>query len=175
MSRRYGGIAIVVGLLLVLTVPLQRRATPEEIELYTENIQQTLGGGDTVLYKGEAPLMMVLTDKGARKQLEGMVHVATIQKLVVVDYSQFVVIAVFQGVKPSAGYLAQVRRVVREGRTVTVYGNFTDPVPDQEPFGNPFSPYHVFAVSKAGLEGQEIRFVLEGDGENISETTVLVP
>jgi len=80
-----------------------------------------------------------------------------------------------QGRKPSSGYQVTIRRIALQGDEVTVQAEFTEPQPKTFTLPAFTSPYHLVAVSKQGKWGQQIRFVLITDSEEVAETSHFIP
>ena len=65
-----------------------------------------------------------------------------------VDFTREMVIAVFQGTKPSAGYSVNIARVLDSGNTVEVFVEDTSPGPQCFAASVLTSPYHIVKVQK---------------------------
>lgn len=180
-GRHIQRISVLLVLLCALLAGCRRAApAPQAVELTFETVHRYDESGGFWQYE---PALLVMTHPrdiegwkrpGVYDKTGSALDERTLERFVRVDFNRAIVIGVFQGEKPSSGYHVQVRRIVRQGQTVTLYGNFIQPFYGQLVTGGTV-PYHVLALHKAGLEGQEIRFVLEVDGENVAETTVLIP
>jgi hypothetical protein len=65
-----------------------------------------------------------------------------------VDFSREVVVAVFMGTRPSAGFTVQIVRVRQEGPALVVSYTETRPAPDSVAAQILTSPFHIVAVPR---------------------------
>jgi hypothetical protein len=68
-----------------------------------------------------------------------------------------------------------VNRVTREGNTVNVYTQFSEPGPDEGKADIVTSPYHLIKVQKNGSWGKEILFNLVNDDTVVDSISHYVP
>lgn len=163
-------ITILLGLLLLATTACQSQAQ----ELPFESIAQR----DIISYREESPALFVIANGDEVDALVSTVLAedpALVDQLRQLDYDRFFAILVLQGQKGGTGYAVTVRRIVREEDQVTIEVELVEPSPGA--FIKPAftSPYHLVAVSKRGEWGQQIRFVLVADSEEVAETSHFIP
>jgi hypothetical protein len=94
-----------------------------------------------------------------------------------VDYEHNIAIVVFRGLLQalSPRYTVDILQVVRSGNQVVVQTHLGVPGPEQGSLSSFSSPYHVIAVPRQGMQEQEIRFILEVDGQMANEHTYFIP
>jgi len=92
-----------------------------------------------------------------------------------VDLSNYFIVVIYQGDKPSTGYSVEVNDVKREGTAIIVDAVFHEPAPDEAKGAAMTSPYYVLKVRKTeGLEGP-FTFVLIVNGQEIVRQMHTIP
>jgi hypothetical protein len=75
------------------------------------------------------------------------------------DFGRELVIAAFQGVKPTGGYSIEITAIKGAGSTINVYLNMVEPLPRDIVTQVFTSPYHIVKVSRDDLgERGEVKF-----------------
>jgi len=82
---------------------------------------------------------------------------------------------VLHGHVGSTGVSVIVEQITRQDKEVVVQAKFVRPAPGTRTMPAFTSPYHLVAVSKQGKWGQQIRFVLVTDSEEVAETSHFIP
>ena len=73
-----------------------------------------------------------------------------------IDFSKEIVVAVFMGSRPTAGFSVEIVRVREEGATLVVSYKETRPAPDSVAAQILTSPFHIVAVPKGATT--EVKF-----------------
>lgn len=180
MENRFKGL---LGLTILAAFALVDLAAcrPDGIELSFETIAEGHSAGypDGRGYSGEEPDLLFITAPEEVDTPDAEVQFGSDlgEQLRAVDYSNKFVIVVFRGLMTvlSPSYTVDILQVVRTGNRVVVRTHFGAPGPQQGAFPALSSPYHIIAVPMQGMQGQEIRFVLEVDGQVVKERTHFIP
>lgn len=151
------------GLLVLLSLLVfgltLARCTVIGTELPFEVLFQT-EGARAPTYQGREPKVEILRSAGDAQKLSDELLPEMHEKVMAVDYDNAFVVIVFQGVQPTAGYQAEVRRIVERNGTLVVYARFTEPgrIPV---FEIPTSPRIAVEVEKPGGLDSDIEVVLK--------------
>jgi len=143
-------------------------------DLFFEPIAQ----GDIINYRESNPALLIIADEDEIDALvpdvlaEDPALAAQFRQL---DYSCTFAILVLHGYVGSSGFSVTVRQVVRRDSEVIVQAEFVEPTIGTRIYPAFTSPYHLIAVSKVGAWGQQVRFVLMRDDQEVAETTHFVP
>lgn len=167
---KYPKIAILLGLLLFAITACQ----PRDRELSFKSIAQR----DIINYREESPALFVIANDDEVDTLVPNVLAedpALVDQLRQLDYDRFFAILVLQGLKSTGGFSVTVQRISRQDNQITVWVQFVEPTPGTRRIAAFTSPYHLVAVSKQGEWGQQIRFVLIADSEEVAETSHFIP
>jgi len=136
---------------------------------------ETLERQEISNYQNKEPGLVVITKQTEVNNLDDWVVQEVRSRLQTIDYNAYIVIAVFQGWKPTTRYGVQIQRITRKGSVINVYALFSDPKPG-EPTGDlATSPYHLVRVQKVGTWGQRITFNLVVDGAIVESFSHYVP
>lgn len=164
---------VLLGLLLFVITACQ----PQEGKLPFETIAQGDGFYTGRGYGGEEPNLLIITglNEVDSPGLDVEFPPELADQLRQLDYDRFFAILVLQGLKHQGGYSITVQRVVRQDDRVNVHAEFTKPEPGTRRIQAFTSPYHLIAVSKQGEWGQQFRFVLIADSEEVAETSHFIP
>ncbi|MCL5995871.1 MAG: protease complex subunit PrcB family protein [Chloroflexi bacterium] len=109
-----------------------------------------------------------MTNSVEASQLESLISERGRDALRQVNYQTDMVIGVFQGLKPTDGYMVQIERITAYSATFTITAQFIEPSPDEKKNDVVTSPYHVVRVSKPEVTADELTFVLV-----VSDTVIL--
>ena len=96
----------------------------------------------------EKPLNQVVRDEESWKSLWGE---ASSEKLPEVDFTQFMVVGVFLGLKPTGGYEAEILEPKVEGKRLVVEYREENPPPGSFVIQAFTSPYHLMILPKTDL------------------------
>ncbi len=130
-----------------------------------ETIDQAIAGVQ-ISYQEKRPYMIVLTRADDTGELEGLVSEAAMGKLGDIDFDRELVIAVFQGWKPTWGYAIQVLWVIKTNGEVVVGADLKDPPEGRGVQQEVTSPYYLIQMSKEDLYGTS-KFILNANGEAV--------
>jgi hypothetical protein len=124
--------------------------------------QQDLAGTGEY-FETEGTGMLVISRPEEVAELNNKIRTDTKAKLEALDYSTYFALAVFQGQKPSTGYMVTVDRIIRQKDKVNVYIAIREPAPHEGVNESVTSPYHLVKVQKSGEWGQNFTFdLIEG-------------
>lgn len=169
---------LVIHALLVLTavatVAVMSGCSGKEINLPFETIERADSPGTGQNYEGKEPELVIITETAKINSLGNAISVNAQAQVRNLDFGQYLAIAVFQGLKGSGGYSAEIRRVTRKGDAIIVYAHFAERDPQRVASDVMTSPYHLVKVQKLGLRGNT-EFILNVDGASVSQQTHAVP
>jgi hypothetical protein len=104
------------------------------------------------------------------------IPLAVLDQLHQVDYNHRFAILVLQELKGKGGYRTTVYRVSKQGNQVTVWARESFSTAAGTRVTGPFtSPHDFVAVSKQGMWGKPVRFVLMKDDKLVAEATHFIP
>lgn len=94
-----------------------------------------------------------------------------------VDYDEMIAVIVFRGEAPSTThtYIPEITDVLRDGNRIILRSHFGAPGLDDLIGFEASFPWHIITISKAGQWDRVMRFVLEVDGEKVTEVKHYVP
>ncbi len=118
-----------------------------------ETIERSKANGTGPEYQGEEPRIIVLTKTNDIAKIEEMISQQAQHELSQVDFNKYIVVAVFQGWKPSSGYGVDILAVARIGERIPVYAVFIEPPPDTVVSDVEISPYQLVKIRKDGMDG----------------------
>jgi len=170
---KYPKITILLGLLLFVIAACQ----PQEGELPFETIAQGDGFYTGQGYGREEPNLLVIAgpDEVEKPGLGVQFPLEIVDQLRQLDYDRYFAILVLHGHVGSTGVSVIVEQITRQDKEVVVQAKFVRPAPGTRTMPAFTSPYHLVAVSKQGKWGQQIRFVLVTDSEEVAETSHFIP
>jgi len=158
---------VLLLLLAIALLPGLVACDTQEMELPFQTVGHALTPGTGQSYAGKDPMLDVIAKEDEINALGGMISPESQAQLPSLDFSQYLAIAVFQGMKPSSGYSVEVTKVTRAGSTVIVYAHFTERDPRQFAQDIVTSPYHLIQIQTSQLHGQ-VEFVLNADGKVVA-------
>jgi hypothetical protein len=164
-------LAVIALLLGMAGCKLRPTELPKETELSFETIERTERFGG---YNEKDPRLVIVAEAREISTLGNAISANAQAQVRNLDFSQYLAIAVFQGLKGSGGYGAEIQRVTRGGDTIIIYAHFAERDPKFEAPAIMTSPYHLVKVQKMGLRGK-IKFILNVDGTVVSQQTHDVP
>lgn len=172
MSYKYRGHNRLFLCVLCIFVALTLSACQmKETELPFETIEQQ----EISNYQNTEPGLVVITKQAEVNNLDDWVLQEVRSRLQTIDYNAYVVIAVFQGWKPTTRYGVQIERITRKGSIISIHALFLESKPG-EPTGDlATSPYHLVRVQKTGTWGQQISFNLVVHGATVTSLSHYVP
>jgi len=143
----------------------------KETELPFETIERQ----EISNYQNKEPGLVVITKQAEVNNLDDWVVQEVRSRLQTIDYNAYIVIAVFQGWKPTTRYGVQIKRIVRKENAISIHALFLEPKPG-EPTGDlATSPYHLVRVQKIGTWGQTATFNLVVNDVIIASSSHYVP
>lgn len=137
--------------------------TPQLTEwpIETELLFETIVRGDGGEYEGSTPRVISIASRQDIDRLDGLIGQNVQDRLAEVDFSRYLVIAVFRGHQANAGHDTFIERVTRRGDAVVVYTQFREPRPDQVAEDIATSPYHIIKVPRDEDIGRETELLLQ--------------
>lgn len=165
-------LAILALGLVLATASCMREPTKSSVsQLKFTTIEQAERNSAGPLYQDENPNIIIVTSLTGVSQLEPLLSENGRNLLRDVDYQTTFVIGLFQGIKPTDRYGAQIERITARDNTVLVFANFTTPRPDEKKSDVMTSPYHIVQVSRPISPAEEFTFELSVAGTTILSTT----
>ena len=166
------GLVALAGLVLVAVAIIPSGCQGrKEVDLLFETIEKS----ERSRYSMPDSKMVIITEAGERNALESIVSLNAQAQLQDLDFDQYFAVAVFQGLKGTNMYGADIQRMARRGDTITVYAHFTERDPELVAADINTSPYHLVKVQKGGTLQGRIEFVLNVDGTMVDQQTHLLP
>ena len=147
---------------------------PQEERLEWQKIAQ-YDGGDIAPSPDERPRMTVVTTPEQVAELEPYVYSFVLHEISQIDFSEFLVVAVFQGYHGVLDYSVEVEDLRRNENVITVDARFLSPDPGEVLRPITSSPYLVLKIKKTPDLRGEFTFVLVADGEEIVRQSRVVP
>jgi hypothetical protein len=136
--------------------------TESEVEIPFDVLKSDVPNANGILYEDTVPNIFVIAQKGDEMNLMRYFSQSYQDQLNSMDYSRYLVLAVFLGEKDSGGYGIEVQRIIRKGDTVSVQADFIVPQPDTQRPAVITSPFELVRIRKTGSFGKEIEFQLIG-------------
>jgi hypothetical protein len=148
--------------------PSPTRSVPgTALPFVTLDRRESTGTGEG--YSDRYPALVVITSGEEAGRLDTLVGPGGERALEVLDYTEYVAIAVFQGGKSTLGYGVEIKHITREDDNVWVQAYFTEPEPDDPLPDMVSSPYHLVRVRKSdGWLGPATAFRLVVDGNVVA-------
>jgi len=166
--------ALVPLLLVVVVISLPGCGRTKGMEMPFETIDRGMGAGRRERYESKEPGLVIIASLQDFALFEDDVP-RLAQKLKDIDYSQFYVVAVFQGRKPTGAYEVEIQGIRWQDDVVTIYSRFATPEPGQERTLVETSPYHLVKIRKGKNMRGEFEFVLDVDGKEVVRKTHFIP
>jgi len=152
---------------------------PEPQYLAFETIDQDESGPSGRSYGEEEPNLLIITrpEEVDTPELDIQFPPALAEQLRALDYDRSFAIVVFRGLlgARSPEYTVDILQLIRYEERVVLKAHFGEPGLGSRRYPAFSSPYRVIEVSKEGRWSQEIRFVLEVDGQEVRERTHFIP
>ncbi len=127
-----------------------------------ETIGQATEYSGAMGYPDGEPLVILLTTPGEISQIEEFISQAALEQLTALDFQQYVVIAVFRGLKSNTGFPTIIERVTLRDNQATVYTQFWDEGKGGYAVGAAStSPYHLVKVHRDAGINQDTTLHLE--------------
>lgn len=146
----------------------------KKIEMPFQTIAAEVGGLE---YTKEEPALVIITrpDQIESSELEVIFPPDLLEKMSQLDYEQYFVVLVLQGLQPNSGYGVTVKQINFEDGQMIIEVDFRTPTPGTRVLNAVTSPYHLIAVPKKKVQGQSIRFSLVVNDEPLIEGTREIP
>lgn len=153
---------LIHGLVTLLFLPLLITACQApEINLPFDTIEEgEVARLGQQLYEAHEPGLIIVANTQDIASLDNWITNDAQTQLQALDYGNYFVIAVFQGLKSSTRYGVRIERITRQENTVAIIAQFQEPTPEHE--RNPLvtSPYRLVRVRKVGSWDKVVRFNL---------------
>lgn len=140
-------------------------------DLPFETIERADSSGTGQYYEGKDPKLVVLTEAGEYEALGNTVSVEAQMQLRDINYGEYLVVAVFQGWRPSVPTPqsgVEIHTISIEENTITIQAHFFEPVEGYEQLDTESSPYHLVKVRRREDMQGETEFILNVDGTMVS-------
>jgi hypothetical protein len=148
---------------------------PREIPLSFETIEKGEFPPETPQhYESKVPKLVIISGAADIVELSHSVSPKAEAVLRELNFSQYFAVAVFQGLKPWANYSVEIRQIIYQDNTVTIYAHFSEPKPGTQLPAVETSPYHLVEVLKEGLSANK-EFILDADGTTVDHQTHTLP
>ena len=143
----------------------------QEEQLEWERIVQDDVGNQ---YSG-GPKLAIVTDREEVSILENEITPRDIAQVLDCDFSEYVVLVIFQGYQGYADHSIEVTGVIQDDDVITVDIKFLEPEPGEVLKTAESSPYCVLKIKKTPDLRGELIFVLIADGEEIMRQSRAIP
>jgi hypothetical protein len=172
-------VSTVTPVLPTATIASLVTKTNQEVELPFETIERAEFGWTGVLYQGKRPKLDVIARAEDVSALDGTISPDAQAQVQAVDFNEYLVLAAFQGWRPSLPTPSgvQVQRITwnENTHTITIDVHLYEPVEGTVSKDVVISAYHLVKLEKTEKMRGEIAFVLEVDGTAVSEQIVALP
>jgi hypothetical protein len=152
-------------------IPIGNNGTPitsisatneSEVEIPFDVLKSDVPNETGILYEDTVPNIFAITQKSDAKNLLRYFSQSYQDQLNSMDYSRYLVLAMFLGEKDSGAYVIKVQRIIRKGDTVSVLADFIVPQPDTQRPAVITSPFELVRIRKIGSFGKAVEFQLIG-------------
>lgn len=170
-------VAVVLVTLLISSCTYQDGSqvpTSQKALLEWEKLTDQISGKSDYSYE-DVPRLRVITSPGDAQSLKGQVYPEVLEQIRSVDFSKYLVIAVFQGQQDTTGYFVEVSDVERENEVIFVHAIFHEPSPGDVVGETLTSPYYILMVRKTEELKGSFTFVLIANGEEVARQTYVIP
>lgn len=97
-------------------------------------------------------------------------------RLTTLNLEKYFILLVFQGWKPSGGYVMKIENITRSDQAINVYAQFLEPQEDEGKTDEVSSPYELVQVEKGSLDwNNEFTMNLVVDGEIVFTISQFIP
>jgi hypothetical protein len=159
---------VVTALLLAgcqLSPVMPSVATPStngEVEIPFETVALNEGGANIDAHAmREGSRLLLLTSSEQLAGIQDQVNPETWADLQQTDFQQYVVVALFRGLKPSTNYQTVIERIARQGNRLIVYAQFWEPNPAYASAAAETSPYHLVKIDRRQVPVSSVELVLQ--------------
>ncbi len=161
-------------LLLILCLVALTACNRTEVELSFETIENSQNGKN---YGDKSPGIKIITSSEEVDTLKNLISSEAIESLSKLDYSYYVGIILFHGVRGNGGYQINVNKVMYDGMDMYIYSTFTEPAPDELVTMDVTSPYHIVKIEKPyGIEDNWwTTFILYDEDQEVARHRVTIP
>ena len=170
MKERSVWIALVVLVLLI-------SCWPQEVDLPFETIERADLSGTGEYYEDKDPRLIIIANVAELDTLGNTVSSDAQLQLQDLDFDRYFAVGVFQGWRPSLPSPSgvEVQSISQQGRTITIYARFYEPVEGTVQKDVEISPYQLIKIWKEVDMQGEIEFILNVDGTVVSQQTHILP
>lgn len=166
--------SLLVVLFIIIASILLGKKKPEQIELSFETIEMAEIPGTGYEYPGKEPTIVIVSKRDDSTLLGDNVSKQSQSILDSVNFKDYFVLTVFQGIKGTTLYGVEIQHIFKRGNVITIYAHFTERGPSVGAGSIMTSPYHIVKIPRQGLIGH-MEFVLFADGEEIIHQVYKMP
>jgi hypothetical protein len=170
-GKRLFWVVIATATALTLALLYLTACQPQERDLSFETIERRDGAGTGELWEAKEPGLMILATTEDSSRIDNLFTEDAQTQLWKVDFSAYLVVAVFLGRQPSSHDGVQIERIVRQGDKVAVYVQ----VGRRRGEDTVTSPYHLTKIRKEGHWNRMIHFTLYLDGTEATSLSYFIP
>ena len=160
---------ILLGVLVLLGYTLTKTQ-----EIPFETIEIAEWGKARELYDSQEPKLVILAKTQDVLNLDNTISDGAQIGLQNLDYVRYFALGVYQGLKGTNMYGAEIQSILRKGNAIIVYAHFTERDPSIGAGAIMTSPYHIVKIPRQGLNGK-IEFVLYSDDKEIIRQYYTMP
>ncbi|MCX6049624.1 MAG: protease complex subunit PrcB family protein [Chloroflexi bacterium] len=136
--------------------PLQ----PGEVNVPFETIAHDQWGVDKNLSNRE-PRLFLLSTQGDLAQVKDLIDQKVMNQLEQVDFQQYVIVALFRGMKPSSNYQTMITRMTKKNDELMIYAALYEPNTAYGSATALTSPYHIVRVARNNINVAKAKLVLQ--------------
>ncbi len=146
----------------------------QNTEIPFQTIAEGVGG---LGYESKKPALIIMTRPEAFESLALDVTFPPdlLEKVSSLDYEQYFVVLVLQGLQGTSGYHVAVQHIVQEGDQIFIQADFIQPELNTMVLPVLTSPYHLIAVSKEGFQNLQVNFLLVEEDVTLFEVAEVIP
>lgn len=162
----------------VPTTESQVSVTPRsasEIKIPFSTVENEPGFPVEKQYESKTPGIIVVSDAADIDKVRQYISEEAYTQLVNLDFTSHFAVIVFQGLKGTLEYAISIQDITRDGNDVFIYAKLEEPAPDMAKGAAVTSPYSLVIAEKKGIEQQDNRYHLIGNGVEIATFSLGVP
>jgi len=167
---RRGRITVLLAMLTLIGL-LMSGCGPQGEQLEWERIVQDDPGNQ---YSG-GPKLAIVTNREEVSILENEIIPRDIVQVLDCDFSEYVVLVIFQGYQGHADHSIEVTGVTQDDNVIAVDAKFLEPEPGEVLKPAESSPYYVLKIKKTPDLRGEFTFVLIANSEEIMRQSLIIP
>lgn len=141
-----------------------------------ETIENRDASGTGQYFEDREPGLMVISSNEDFFKIGQLVTDAAKTRLTTLNLEKYFILLVFQGWKPSGGYVMKIENITRSDQAINVYAQFLEPQEDEGKTDEVSSPYELVQVEKGSLDwNNEFTMNLVVDGEIVFTISQFIP